>query len=62
MVKPVQDSCSCIPSLSFPGRPGIIFNDTIRNLLPDALVRSGAIVIFGVFLHDAIQLTMIYRP
>ena len=37
----------------------MIFNEAFRDLLPDALMRSGVIVIVAVFLHGAIQLTMI---
>jgi hypothetical protein len=59
MVKPVQDSYICNPSLRFPGWPGIIFSMVFRDLLPNALMRPGVIVIVEVFLHDAIQLETI---
>ena len=59
MVEPVQDSCRCNLSPRFPGWPGIIFSKAFRDLLPDALMRSGVVVIAEVFLNDAIQLETI---
>jgi hypothetical protein len=40
----------------FPGWPGIIFRKAFLDLLPDAFMRPGVIVIAEVLLHDAIQL------
>ena len=37
----------------------MIIKCTYRDLLPDALMRSGVIVIVAVFLYDATQLVMI---
>ena len=37
----------------------MIFGEASRDLLPDALMRPGVVVIVNVFLHRSIQLTTI---
>ncbi len=58
MVESTQDGCGCdlSPSRRLAYRPGIAFGKAFRDLLPDALMRSGAVVVFDVSLHNAVQL------
>ena len=56
VVETTQDWRRCNLSPRFTCWPGTIFSKTIRDLLPDALMRLGVVVIVEVFLHDAIQL------
>ena len=59
VVETTQDWRRCNLSPRFPGWPGIIFSEAFRDLLPDALMRPGVVVILDVFLHRAIQLATI---
>jgi hypothetical protein len=59
VVETTQDWRRCNLSPRFPGWPGIIFSKAFWDLLPDALMRPGVVVILDVFLHRAIQLATI---
>ena len=59
VVETTQDWRRCNLSPRFPCWPGIIFSKAFWDLLPDALMRPGVVVILDVFLHRAIQLATI---
>ena len=59
VVEPTQDWRTCNLSPRFPCWPEATFCKAFRDLLPDAWMRSGAVVRVEVFLHDAIQLATI---
>ena len=59
VVEPTQDWRRCNLSPRLTCWPRVIFSEVFRDLLPDALMRSGVGVIINLFLHDAIQLATI---
>ena len=59
VVKTIQDWRRRYLSLRFSGWPWISFSIAFRNLLPDTLMRSGAVVIIDIFMHRAIKLAMV---
>ena len=60
MVESTQDGCGCdlSPSRRLAYRPGIAFGKAFRDLLPDALMWSGAVVVFDISLHNSMQLVV----
>ncbi len=54
VVEPTQDWRRCNFSPRLTCWPRVIFSAVFRDLLPDALMRSGVVVIIDVLLHDAI--------
>jgi hypothetical protein len=59
VVEPTQDWRRYNLSPRLTCWPRVIFSEVFWDLLPDALMRSGVVVIIDVFLHDAIQLATI---
>jgi hypothetical protein len=59
VVEPTQDWRRCNLSPRLTCWPRVIFSEVFWDLLPNALMRSGVVVIIDVFLHDAIQLSTI---
>ena len=59
VVEPTQDWRRCNLSPRLTCWPRVIFSEVFWDLLSDALIRSGVVVIIDIFLHDAIQLARI---
>jgi len=56
VVKPAQEGCGCDPAPRLTFRPGTVLSEAIRDLLPDALMGSGSVVVLNIGLHDTMQL------
>ena len=56
MVEPAQDGCKCDASPRLAYGPGTVLDEIIGDLLPDALMWSGAVVVFDISLHNTMQL------
>lgn len=56
MVESAQDGCSGDPSPRLAYGPGAVLDEVIGDLLPDALMWSGAIIVMDILLNDAMQL------
>ena len=56
MVESAQDGCRCDHSPRLANGPGAVLDEVIGDLLPDALMGSGAVVVFDVLLHNKMQL------
>lgn len=56
MVKPTQKGCGCDLPPRLTDGPGVMLTEAIRDMLTDALMGSGSVVVFNIGLHDAMQL------
>jgi len=56
VVESTQDGCRADASPGLAYGPGAVFDEVIGDLLPDALMWSGAVVVFDISLHNAMQL------
>ena len=56
MVESAQDRCRSDASPRLAYGPGVVLDEVIGDLLPDALMWSGAVVVFDVSLHNTMQL------
>ena len=56
MVESAQDGCRGDASPGLAYGPGAVFDEVIGDLLPDALMWSGAVVVFDISLHNTMQL------
>ncbi len=56
VVESAQDGCRGDSSPRLAYGPGAVLDEVIRDLLPDALKWSGAVVVFDISLHNTMQL------
>ncbi len=56
VVESAQDGCRGDPSPGLSYGPGTVLDEVIGDLLLDALMRPGTVVVFDVSLHNTMQL------
>ena len=55
-MKPAQHGYRSDISARLAYGPGVVLDEIIGDLLPDALMRSGAVVVLDILLHNTMQL------